>query len=106
MMINKKINTYKINPADGEALLNYKGRISSDDLYMQVYSIDKAKSELVNTTESNEATDGVVFDGDCLSVCAYLKENDKTVEMVYIDPPFASNANYSKKKHLINKNNL
>ena len=72
MMINKKINTYKINPADGEALLNYKGRISSDDLYMQVYSIDKSKSELVNTTESNEATDGVVFDGDCLSVCVFI----------------------------------
>ena len=106
MMINKKINTYKINPADGEALLNYKGRISSDDLYMQVYSIDKSKSELVNTTESNEATDGVVFDGDCLSVCAYLKENDKTVDMVYIDPPFASNANYSKKIHLRNKTKL
>ena len=44
-MINKKINTYKINPADEEALLNYKGRISSDDLYMQVYSIDKSKPE-------------------------------------------------------------
>ena len=25
----------------------------------------------------NNSTDGIVFDGDCLSVCAYLKENDK-----------------------------
>ena len=73
---------------------------------MQVYSIDKSNSELVNTSNEEEATDGVVFDGDCLSVCAYLKENDKTVDMVYIDPPFASNANYSKKIHLRNKTKL
>ena len=105
-MINKKIKTYKINPADGEALLNYKGRISSEDLYMQVYSIDNTKSELVNILNTDENKDGIVFDGDCLSVCAYLKENDLTVDMVYIDPPFASNANYSKKIHLRNKTKL
>ena len=55
-MINNKIKTYNLTPADGEALLNYKGRLSSDDLYMQVYSIDKSNSELVNTSNEEETT--------------------------------------------------
>lgn len=35
--------------------------------------------------------------GECLSACAYLKENGITVDLVYIDPPFASGADYAKK---------
>lgn len=101
-MINKKINTYKISPADGQALLSFKGRLNAEDLYMQLYDIDEENGELVNC-KINEDKDGLVFNGDCLSVCAYLKAHDITVDLVYIDPPFASGANYSKSIHLRNK---
>ena len=103
-MINKKFKTYTLEPSDGQALLNYKGRISADDLYMQLYEIDEKSGELVNCKEDDEK-DGTVFDGDCLSVCAYLKDNNKKVDFIYIDPPYASDANYSKKIYIRNKEN-
>lgn len=38
--------------------------------------------------------------GECLSACAYLKEKGIEVDLVYIDPPFASGANYAKKVYI------
>lgn len=38
--------------------------------------------------------------GECLSACAYLKDKGITVDLVYIDPPFASGADYAKKVYL------
>ena len=38
--------------------------------------------------------------GECLCACAYLKEQGVKVDLVYIDPPFASGANYAKKVYL------
>ena len=38
--------------------------------------------------------------GECLSACAYLKDNDIKVDLVYIDPPFASGADYAKKIYI------
>ena len=38
--------------------------------------------------------------GECLSACAYLKEQAIKVDLVYIDPPFASGANYAKKVYI------
>ena len=34
----------------------------------------------------------LVLRGECLSACAYLKDKGITVDLVYIDPPFASGA--------------
>lgn len=39
----------------------------------------------------------LVMRGDCLSACAYLKDKGQKVDLVYIDPPFASGADYAKK---------
>lgn len=41
-------------------------------------------------------SDNLVIRGECLSACAYLKENNIKVDLVYIDPPFASGADYAK----------
>jgi len=38
--------------------------------------------------------------GECLSACAYLKEQGIQVDLVYIDPPFASGADYAKKIYI------
>lgn len=43
-----------------------------------------------------EKSDNLVIRGECVSTCAYLKENDIKVDLVYIDPPFASGADYAK----------
>ena len=45
-------------------------------------------------------SDNLVIRGECLSACAYLKENDIKVDLVYIDPPFASGADYAKKIYI------
>lgn len=38
--------------------------------------------------------------GECLSACAYLKDKGIQVDLVYIDPPFASGADYAKKVYI------
>ena len=38
--------------------------------------------------------------GECLSACAYLKDKGLQVDLVYIDPPFASGADYAKKVYI------
>lgn len=38
--------------------------------------------------------------GECIAACAYLKQNNILVDLVYIDPPFASGADYAKKVYV------
>lgn len=47
-----------------------------------------------------EESDNLIIRGECLSACAYLKENNIKVDLVYIDPPFASGADYAKKIYI------
>ena len=57
------------------------------------------ETELQERIGKNE--DGnLVLRGECLSACAYLKDKGITVDLVYIDPPFASGADYAKKVYL------
>lgn len=42
----------------------------------------------------------MVVRGDCVSTCAYLRDKGIKVDLVYIDPPFASGADYAKKVYL------
>lgn len=44
--------------------------------------------------------DNMLIRGECVSACAYLKEQGIKVDLVYIDPPFASGADYAKKVYL------
>ena len=37
-----------------------------------------------------------LIQGDCLSACAHMRRNNIAADLVYIDPPFASGANYAK----------
>lgn len=45
-------------------------------------------------------TGNLLLRGECLSACAYLKDKGIAVDLVYIDPPFASGADYAKKIYL------
>lgn len=46
------------------------------------------------------ASDNMIIHGECVSACAYLKEKGIKVDLVYIDPPFASGADYAKKVYI------
>ena len=47
-----------------------------------------------------EPSENLVIRGECISACAYLKEKGIKIDLVYIDPPFASGADYAKKVYL------
>ena len=57
---------------------------------MPLYEVET--EEIVGSKE----TENMVIRGECVSACAYLKENNIKVDLVYIDPPFASGADYAK----------
>lgn len=101
---------YNITPAKGQALLNFQGRRFPD-------KVDVFETELIEEVRSTKTQGGasldkekdlnsdfrnVLIQGDCLSACAYLKQRNIKIDLVYIDPPFASGANYAKKIHLRN----
>ena len=61
---------------------------------MPLYEVEER--EMVGANEKNN----LVMHGECLSTCAYLKEQGVEVDLVYIDPPFASGADYAKKIYI------
>ena len=61
---------------------------------MPLYEVEK--QEIVGENPQNNT----IIRGECLSACAYLKEKGIKVDLVYIDPPFASGADYAKKVYL------
>lgn len=78
-------------------ILRYKG---ADDVSMTLQRgmplYEMEKQETVG-----ENSDGnMVIRGECVSACAYLKEQGIQVDLVYIDPPFASGADYAKKVYI------
>ena len=61
---------------------------------MPLYEVEK-----IETVGKNE-NGNLIIRGECLSACAYLKEQGIEVDMVYVDPPFASGADYAKKIYI------
>ena len=51
-------------------------------------------------TVGENADGNMVIRGECVSACAYLKDRGIKVDLVYIDPPFASGADYAKKVYI------
>jgi len=105
----KKIKKYNITPAKGQALLSFQGRIMpSDKIEMRLFEMEKmeeVKGKKINKEKQaklNVDFQNLLIQGDCLSACAYLKSKNVKIDLVYIDPPFASGANYAKKIYLRN----
>ena len=110
----KKPIKYNLSPAKGQALLNFEGRRYPDciELY-ETQIIEEVRpdkeSKLFKKDKQiklNSEFKNLLLHGDCLSACSYLKSKDIKVDLVYIDPPFASGANYAKKIYLRNGGNL
>lgn len=97
---------YKVEPLRGQAVLpflRYHRQLSAKDFQLQ--GMPYFETELVEKV-GKKSGDDLLIHGDCLNTCAYLKEKGITVDLVYIDPPFASGANYAKKIYIRQNPNL
>lgn len=103
---------YVPNTIEGQAILDNITRTQrvlryreNDKVYQKIhrgmpyYEVETV--ETVSTgTVGDTATENIVMRGECLSACAYLKDKGIKVDLVYIDPPFASGADYAKKIYI------
>ncbi len=94
---------YYPNTVEGQAVLN---NITRSQRVLRYRENDKVYDRIkrgmpfyeVEPIETvGDPSRNLVIRGECVSACAYLKENDIKVDLVYIDPPFASGMDYSKK---------
>ena len=91
-------------PVEGQAILGNFNRIlrykGADEVSMTLqrgmplYEMEKQE------TVGENASGNMVIRGECVSACAYLKERGIQVDLVYIDPPFASGADYAKQVYI------
>lgn len=91
-------------PVEGQAVLGNFNRIlrykGADEVSMTLqrgmplYEMEKKE------TVGRNADGNMVIRGECVSACAYLKEQGIQVDLVYIDPPFASGADYAKQVYI------
>lgn len=94
------------NTLEGQAILNNFVRTRRFLAYRdndQVVTQIQRGMPLYEATERERVgndSDNVVLRGDCISSCAWLSDQGRTVDLVYIDPPFASGADYAKKIYL------
>lgn len=91
-------------PVEGQAVLGNFNRIlkykGADDASMVLQrGMPLYQMELQETVGEN-ADGNMVIRGECVSACAYLKEQGIQVDLVYIDPPFASGADYAKQVYI------
>ena len=91
-------------PVEGQAVLGNFNRIlrykGADEVSMTIqrgmplYEMEKQE------TVGKNPDGNMVIRGECVSACAYLKEQGIQVDLVYIDPPFASGADYAKQVYI------
>ena len=91
-------------PVEGQAVLGNFNRIlrykGADEISMTLqrgmplYEMEKQE------TVGENADGNMVIRGECVSACAYLKDQGIQVDLVYIDPPFASGADYAKQVYI------
>ncbi|OQX05988.1 MAG: hypothetical protein BWK80_51400, partial [Desulfobacteraceae bacterium IS3] len=119
---------YYPNTVQGQAILNNITRTrrvlryrDNDKVYeriqrgMPYYELEKIESvgstpltdrslianrSLIADRSQSEVEGNMLIRGECISACAYLKDKNIKVDLVYIDPPFASGADYAKKVYL------
>ena len=102
-----KFIPYYPDPVNGQALLDNFVRTKRLLRYRDADRIEERLARGMPLYETKciekvgENSDGnLVLRGECLSACAYLKDKGIKVDLVYIDPPFASGADYAKTVYL------
>jgi len=97
---------YTPNTVEGQAVLDNITRTQRVLRYRdngKVYNRIKRGMpyyEVETIEQVGKPSDNLVIRGECISACAYLKEQNIKVDLVYIDPPFASGADYAKKVYI------
>lgn len=97
---------YYPNTVEGQAILDNITRTQrvlryreNDKVYDRIKrGMPYYEVEIIETV--GKPSENLVIRGECISACAYLKEQGIKVDLVYIDPPFASGADYAKKVYL------
>lgn len=97
---------YYPNTVEGQAILDNITRTQrvlryreNDKVYHRIKrGMPYYEVEIIETV--GKPSENLVIRGECISACAYLKEQGIKVDLVYIDPPFASGADYAKKVYL------
>lgn len=99
--------SYYPNTLEGQAVLDNFARtrriLSYRDNDKIVNRIQRGMPYYETTlreTVGDNADKNMLLRGECLSACAYLKDKGIKVDLVYIDPPFASGADYAKKVYV------
>ena len=102
-----KYISYKPNYLEGQALLDNFVRTRrmlsyrDNNVVMEHMQRGMPLYEVLQVEHvGNEDNGNMLLRGECLSACAYLKEQGIEVDLVYIDPPFASGADYAKKVYV------
>ncbi len=98
---------YYPEPIQGQALLNNFTRTQralkyrdNDKVFTRILrGLPLYEMETIETV-GKDPNGNLVIRGECVSACAYLKQQGIKVDLVYIDPPFASGADYAKKIYL------
>jgi len=97
---------YTPNTIEGQAILDNITRTQRILRYREnneVYNRIKRGMpyyEVETIEQVGEPSENLIIRGECISACAYLKEQGIKVDLVYIDPPFASGADYAKKVYI------
>jgi adenine-specific DNA-methyltransferase len=106
---------YNVSTVRGQAILGegsiqrfhklkYQNQISKESIISRgipFFETDIVEKVEAATTSPNKLnSNNLVIQGDCLNAIAYCKSQGIKIDLVYIDPPFASNANYSKTIYL------
>jgi len=97
---------YYPNTVEGQAILDNITRTQrvlryreNDKVYDRIKrGMPYYEVEIIETV--GKPSENLVIRGECISACAYLKEQGIKVDLVYIDPPFASGADYAKKVYI------
>lgn len=102
-----KYISYPLNVLEGQAVLNTITRPQRKLYYRDYNKVFEhiQRGMPLYEVESQEVVGknphhNLVLRGECLSACAYLKAKGVKVDLVYIDPPFASGADYAKKVYV------
>ena len=103
---------YTPNTVEGQAVLDNITRTQRVLRYRdngQVYNRIKRGMpyyEVETVEQVGDSSHNLVIRGECISACAYLKDQNIKVDLVYIDPPFASGADYAKRSLFVKTLNL
>ena len=97
---------YFPNTLEGQAVLDNFVRTKrvlryrDNDQVVERVQLGMPLYEMELKEQIGQNPNNLVIRGECLSACAYLRDKGIFVDLIYVDPPFASGADYAKKVYI------